>query len=70
MHPRRNNELGLSHEVTFTEQFRDAAFSSATLYGLDAHLLQLLAGAWERLQRSGVLQARGIEEALGVNTRS
>ena len=29
--------------------------------GLDARLVQLLEGAWLRLRRSGVLQARGIE---------
>ena len=33
--------------------------------GLDAHLAQLLAGALQRLQQSGVLQARRIEEKIG-----
>ena len=40
-----------------------SAVAFAAKSGLDAHLTpQLLAGAWERLQRSGVLEARHIVE--------
>ena len=35
--------------------------------GLNAHLVLQLAGAWQRLQRSGVLQTRRIEEQMEIN---
>ena len=40
------------------------AVAVAGARGLDARLVQLLAGALQRLQRSGVLQARRIEHAI------
>ena len=48
---------------TFTDAFR-AAVAEAGANGLDARLVQQLEGAWQRLQRSGVLQARHIEACI------
>ena len=60
--PRRNgNHVGMSVEVIFASVIHVTVTKAR---GLDAHLVQLLAGAWERLQRSGVLQARRIVECM------
>jgi len=37
--------------------------------GLDSRLVQLLNGAWQRLEQSGVLEARGIREAIQYGNR-
>ena len=53
-------------EAKFTNALRSAvAFGGVR--GLDTGLVQLLAGAWQRLQRSGVLQTRRIEERMGAS---
>jgi hypothetical protein len=46
-------------ERTFTAALRETV-ADADGNGLDPRLIQLLAGAWQRLQRSGVLQVRSI----------
>ena len=58
--PRRHDDVPLYAEATFTDLLRDAV-AMAGYRGLDARLVQQLAGAWQRLERSGVLQARSIE---------
>ena len=40
------------------------ANEDAVANGLGTRVVQLLADAWQRLQRSGVLQARGIDEKI------
>ena len=50
-------------ETEFTDTLRNTV-ARAALLGLDAGLAQMLADAWQRLQRSGVLQARRIEERI------
>ena len=60
--PRRHGDVTLQLEQDFPVALRNAvALGSAN--GLDARLVQLLAGAWQRLQRSGVLQARRIDQS-------
>ena len=63
--PRRLGHVPMVVEARFVEALRDAA-AAAGASGLDARLVQQLAGACERLQRSGVLQARRIAEASRV----
>ena len=58
--PRSHSDAPLNIEVTFADLF-GAVVEKASGTGLDARLVQLLEGAWLRLRRSGVLQARGIE---------
>ena len=60
---RRHGDVSLETEYKFTRMLRDAV-AEAGARGLDAHLVQQLAGAWRRLQRSGVLQARRVEESI------
>ena len=50
-------------EAMFTAAFRKAV-AEAGDGGLDASLVQLLAGTLQRLQASGVLQERGVEERI------
>ena len=60
--PRRHGDVLLEHEWDFSAALRNTvALGSAN--GLDARLVQLLAAASQRLQRSGVLQARRIEQS-------
>ena len=60
--PRRHSNVALPVETDFATAFRDAA-AMAVASGHDTvPLVQQLAGAWQRLQRSGVLQARGVLE--------
>ena len=61
--PRRHDNAILAIEASFADELRYAA-AEAGSNGLDARLVQLLASAWQRLQRSGVLQARCIEERI------
>ena len=62
--PRRHNGTGMGTEAGFTDALR-CAVAVAGARGLDARLVQLLASTLQRLQRSGVLQERRIEEAIG-----
>ena len=55
--------MNMDTESRFVDALRDAV-SRAGANELDARLFQLLAGAWERLQRSGVLQARRIDTGI------
>ena len=61
--PRRHASVPMVHEADFTDALHQAV-DLADVSGLDARLVQLLAGAWQRLQGSGVLQARHIEERI------
>ena len=61
--PRRHGNVALEVESAFTDAFRSTV-EEAGGCGLDARLVQLLAGAWERLQRSGVLRSRHIEDHI------
>ena len=61
--PRRHNGLVIPTEAEFTGELRDAV-ANAGVYGLNARVAQLLAGAWQRLQRSGMLQTRQIESTI------
>ena len=64
--PRSPGEMSLNSEATFTEGFR-IAVAVAGANGLDARLVKLLADALQRLERSGVLQARRTDEHIGLN---
>ena len=59
--PRRH--VALHYDASFADKLRRAV-AEAGANGLDARLVQLLAGAWYGLQRSGVLQERRIEEKI------
>ena len=59
--PRRHGYATLRVEVEFADMLRRIN-AAADAFGLDTHLVQLLAGAWQRIQRSGVLQARHIND--------
>ena len=65
--PRCYDTLGLPVEGMFTDALRDAV-ALAGARGLDARLVQQLESAWQRLQRSGVLQARRIEDRIREST--
>ena len=58
--PRFNGTVAMQNEVTFTRNLLRTV-AEAGDNGLDARLVQLTAGALQQLQRSGVLQARSIE---------
>ena len=62
-HPRRNTDAPLWTEAAFVNALRGAV-AVAGANGLDARLVQQLAVASERLQRSGVLQTRRIEKRI------
>ena len=64
--PRRHDDVTVLNEADFTDELRSAV-AAAGANGLDARLVQQLAGAWQRLQRSGVLQARRIEEKIAAH---
>ena len=61
--PRRHGNVGMGVEARFADGLRRTV-ALAGENGLDARLVQLLAGAWQRLQRSGVLEARHTEEGI------
>ena len=65
--PRRHSNVAMDIEATFADELRYAV-ANAGANGLDARLVQLLAGAWQRLQRSGVLRVRRVEENMGLLT--
>ena len=62
---RKSGDVPVPNEVPFVDTLR-LTVSKPAANGVDAplSLLQLLAGAWERLQRSGVLQERRIETSI------
>ena len=62
--PRRHGDASVQFEEDFINTFRRAYLQIAAANGLDARLVQRLAGAWQRLERSGVLRARRIEESI------
>ena len=67
--PRRHGNMPVGDEVAFTDMLHRSIFvTSPPEERLDARLVQQLAGAWHRLQRSGVLQTRHIEEAIQLLT--
>ena len=57
--PRRHGNAAVQFEVHFMDAFLSVATAGDT--GLDARLVQLLADAWQRLLRSGVLDKRHID---------
>ena len=59
--PRLHGNVPMQLEARFTAALRRAV-SEEGAHGLDARLKQLLADTWQRLQRSGVLEVRGIEK--------
>ena len=61
--PRRYVRCAIDSEATFTNALRNAVADGGD-FGLDVRLVQPLAAAWERLQRSGVLQTRRIEARI------
>ena len=61
--PWRHGQLPTLFEVEFMSSLR-REIGRMGANGLDARLVQLLAGAWERLQSSGVVQARDIPTDL------
>ena len=67
--PRRHGGMCLSSEATFTVALRETA-NQAARYGLEASLVQLLTGAWQRLQRSGMLESRRIEKGMRMDAIS
>jgi hypothetical protein len=67
--PRRHEDVALNAEALFVDALR-LAVAKAAANGLHTRLVQLLVGAWQRLQRSNVLQARNIEERIQSNART
>ena len=61
--PRRYGGVAMSIEAHFTNLLRNAVVEAGSS-GLNARPVQLLTVAWQQLQRSGVLQARHIEEMI------
>ena len=66
--PQRHGDLAMHNEATFTYLLREVV-AHVGANELDARLLQLLAGALQQLQRSGVLQSRCIEERIQFDAR-
>ena len=64
--PRRHGNIAMDLEAVFADELRRAVAAIGANNGLSARVVQLLAGAWERLQRSGVLQARRLEDRIGA----
>ena len=61
--PRHLHDVPLCAEAAFLKTLR-MTVANAGAYGLDARLVQMLAGALQRLERSGVLQARRIDRMM------
>ena len=61
--PRRNNRMATDIEATFTECLRQGVVVAGA-NGLDERLMHPLTSAWQRLQRSGVIEVRGIENII------
>ena len=64
--PRRHGDEGLGSESKFTNMLRGIG-ALAAASRLDARLVQQLADALQRLERSGVLQPRRIDEGIRKN---
>jgi len=62
--PRSRGTLHLGGEVELTDTFFTVTAFDLGARGLDASLVQLLTGAWQKLQRSGVLETRGILDTI------
>ena len=60
--PRRQADIPFPDESKFIAALANIADRDGEEVGLDPCLVQLVTGAWRQLQRSGVLQARGIEK--------
>ena len=60
--PRHPGGVGLGVEGELANGLRNTVDTASSVSGLAPHLAHRLAGAWERLQRSGVLQTRHIEK--------
>ena len=58
--PRSHGTFTLTQEVGVTERLSHIVANRMGECGLDERLEQLLIGAWQRLQQSGVLETRGI----------
>ena len=61
--PRRIRTVAMATEATFVRMLRETV-AKGDANGLKMRLVQLLARAWQRLERSGVLQSRRVEEAI------
>ena len=63
--PRRHGgSLAMPSEASFVSALRSAVAEASPTNGLDARLVQLLADALQRLQRSSVLQAPRIDKGI------
>ena len=62
--PRSRGTMYMGAEIEFVDIFSDVMANDLGARGLDVSLVQLLKGAWQRLQRSGVLEARGILDRI------
>ena len=59
--PRRRNRQPFPDEVRIANELR-AIVDGKAAWGLDSRPMQLLADAWQQLQRSGVLEMRQVEQ--------
>ena len=64
--PRLHSVVAMKLEALVTEQLHNIV-AKASAIGLDARLVQLLADALQRLQRSGVMQSRSFEKGIELN---
>jgi len=62
--PRSHGTLYMGAELEFVDVFSSVMDNDLGARGLDARLVQLLTGAWQKLQQSGVLETRGILEEI------
>jgi len=62
--PRHKYARLMGSEVGFAHRISTVVTSDLGGSGLDARLVQLLTAAWQRLQRSGVLERRGILDTI------
>ena len=62
--PRSHSTTYMGAEVSFLGIFSSVMAYDLGARGLDACLMQLLTGAWQKLQRSSVLETRGILDKL------
>jgi len=62
--PRSHSTMYMGAEVNFVEAFSTVMALDLGARGLDASLVQLLTDAWLRLQRSGVLETRGVHDGI------
>ena len=65
--PRSHGTNYLGAEVSFWDTFSSAMATDLGACGLDARLVQLLTDAWQKLQRSGVLETRGVLDEIRRN---